>query len=185
MDRVRALLREPALLIDAFESLVVVLIALGMFNLTGDQQTNVVALFIAILAFVKGFFTRPFPVTVVTDLGRAGAVFCVSLGILHWTPDQVTLVVTFLGTLMTIVQRAQITPRYDPVSRPGGAGAGPLAGREEVGEAALGFIGYLLLVIGIVLLIVSLFGLVPFYWGLILIVIGAVLWVLDRGHTRV
>lgn len=185
MDRIRALLREPALLIDAFESLVVVLIALGMFNLTGDQQTNVVALFIAILAFVKGFFTRPFPVTVVTDLGRAAAVFCVSLGILHWSPDQVTLVVTFLGTLMTVVQRAQITPRYDPVSRPGGAGAGPLAGREDVGETALGFVGYILVILGIILLALALFGIVPFYWGLILLIVGVVLWVLDRGPTRV
>jgi hypothetical protein len=126
MERVKALVREPALLIDAFESLVVVLIALGVLGLHGDAQTNLVALFIAVLALVKGFFTRPFPVTVIPDLGRAALVFCVSLGVLKWSPDQVTVLVTFLGTLMTVVQRAQITPAYDPVARPGGAGAGPL-----------------------------------------------------------
>jgi hypothetical protein len=131
MDRLKALVREPALLIDAFESLVVVCIALGLFNLTGDQQTNTVALFIAILAFAKGFLTHPFPVTVVPDLGRAALVFCVSLGLLKWSPDQVTVVVTFLGTAMTLVQRSQITPRYDSIARPGGAGAGPVANTAD------------------------------------------------------
>lgn len=185
MDRLKALLREPALLIDAFESLVVVLIALGMFSLTGDQQTNTVALFIAILALAKGFFTRPFPVTVVTDLGRAAAVWCVSLGLLHWTPDQVTVVVTFLGTLMTVVQRAQITPRFDPVARPGGAGAGPIAGREEIGAGELSYLGYVLVIVGVILLILAAFGTVPFIWAVACIVVGVLLWVFaGRGGLR-
>lgn len=131
MDRLKALIREPALLIDAFESLVVVLVALGLFGISGDQQTNLIALFIAVLAVGKGVLTHPFPVTVLPDFGRAALVFCVSMNILNWTPDQVTLVATFLGTLMTVVQRAQITPRYDSIVRAGGAGAGPVAGTRE------------------------------------------------------
>lgn len=114
MGRLNALVREPALLIDAFESLIVVLVALGMFNLTGDQQVNIIAAFIAIMALAKGFLTTPFPVTVIPDLGRALLVVCVSLNILHMSADQVTLLATFLGTLMSVVQRAQITPRHDP-----------------------------------------------------------------------
>jgi hypothetical protein len=132
VDRFKALVREPALLLDAFESFVVVAIALGLFSLSGDQQTNLVALFIAILAVAKGFLTKPFPVMVLTDLGRSGVVFCVSLGVLHWTPDQVTVVVTFLGTLTTLVGSIRTTPRYDPVTAPGGAGGGPVRGEGGI-----------------------------------------------------
>ena len=126
MGRLGALIREPAVLIDAFESLIIVLVALGGFSLSNDQQANIIAAFIAILAFLKGWLTKPFPVTVVPDLGRALLCVCVSLGILHLTGDQVTLLATFLGTLMTVVQRAQITPRYDPLD-PGSPAVTPAA----------------------------------------------------------
>lgn len=185
MDRLKALVREPALLIDAFESLVIVLIALGLFDLTGDDQTNVVALFIAALGVLKGFMTRPFPVTVIPDFGRALLVFCVSLGILRWSPDQVTVVVTFLGTLMTVVQRAQITPRNDPVARPGGAGAGPLAGRTEVGAATLGTIGVVLAVLGLVLILLALVSVAAtLEIGIVLLVLGLLLMIVG-GRSRV
>ena len=141
MDKIKALIREPALLVDAFESAVVFAIAMGLFALSGDQQTNTVALFIAVLAVAKGFLTRPFPVTVLTDLGRAAVVWAVSLGLLSWTAAQVTIAVTFLGTLMTLIQRGQITPRFDPVVASGGAGAGPVAevpkGEQGAGEVRL------------------------------------------------
>lgn len=187
MERTKALLREPALLIDAFESLVVVLIALGLFSLHGDAQTNLVALFIAVLALVKGFFTRPFPVTVIPDLGRAGLVFCVSLGVLKWSPDQVTVLVTFLGTLMTVVQRAQITPSYDSVARPGGAGAGPLSGRNDVGATSpLYALGVALAVIGAVLIVADLLSatIATLWVGVVFLLIGIVLiFVSGRGRT--
>lgn len=172
MERMRALLREPALLIDAFESLVVVLVALGLFGLNGDQQTNLIALFIAVLAFVKGFLTRPFPVTVIPDLGRAAAVFCVSLGLLRWSPDQITLVVTFLGTLMTVVQRSQITPRSDAVSRPGGAGAGPVSTQSGVVQTNLA-LAVVLIVAGI-LLLVLMGGTIGTVLGLLCLVAGLI-----------
>lgn len=172
MDRLRALVREPALLIDAFESLVVVLVALGLFNLHGDTQTNLIAVFIALLAIVKGALTKPFPVTVIPDFGRAFLVFCVSLGVLAMTADQVTLVATFLGTLMTVVQRAQITPRSDPVARAGGAGAGPLTGRTDAGYGSplLG-LAVVLLVAGILVLLFTHLWVI----GLILCVVGIAL----------
>lgn len=182
MDRLRALVREPALLIDAFESLVVVLVALGLFNLHGDTQTNLIALFIAVLAVLKGWLTKPFPVTVIPDFGRAFLVFCVSLGLLRWTPDQVTVVVTFLGTLMTVMQRAQITPRSSPVARPEGAGAGPLTGRNDAGHSFPLFgLGVALAVIGVVLLLATTLHLL----GIILIVVGVVLILLPAGRRRV
>jgi uncharacterized membrane protein len=97
----------------------------------------------------------------------------------------VTVLVTFLGTLMTVVQRAQITPAYDPVARPGGAGAGPLAGRNDVGATTLANVGFVLIVLGVVLVIVDLFSaaalLIP---GLVLIVFGILLWVFSsRSRT--
>ena len=53
MDRLKLLIREPALLIDAFESVVVVAVALGLFGLSGEAQRDLIALFIAVLA-VRG-----------------------------------------------------------------------------------------------------------------------------------
>ena len=187
MDKIKALIREPALLLDAFETFVVMAIALGLFSLSGDQQTNLVALFIALLGVAKGFLTQPFPVTVITDFGRAAIVFSVSLGLLKWSPDQVTVVVTFLGTLMTLVQRSQITPRYDPVIASGGAGAGPVADanitRGEQGATdLLTAIGAVLLVVGLLNLLLMLVGsaFLPLVISLILIVVGALMFAFGR-----
>lgn len=183
--QLRALLREPALLVDAFESLVVVLIALGVLNLHGDMQTTVVGLFIAALALVKGFLTKPFPVTVLPDLGRAVLVFCASWEILHVNADQITIIVTFLGTLMTVVQRAQITPRNDAVVHPQGSGSGPLAGRKsEGGYADLAGLGWALIVLGLILVLVSFVTTANLLWvGVVLLVVGLCV-ILVSGISR-
>jgi preprotein translocase subunit SecG len=135
MDRLKQLIREPALLIDAFETLVVMVVALGLFSVSGDQQKILIALLIAVLAFAKGFLTTPFPVTVVPDLGRAALVAATAFGVFHISADQITIIVTFLGTAMTLVQRGMITPKNDPQVAVAGAGAGPVAGRTEEGAA--------------------------------------------------
>lgn len=191
MDKFKALIREPALLIDAFESAVVFAIAMGLFSLSGDQQTNTVALFIAVLAVAKGFLTQPFPVTVITDLGRAAVVWSVSLGFLHWTADQITITVTFIGTLMTLIQRAQISPRYDTVTAPTGAGSGPVTSpRGEAGYArsdgALFIAGVVLVVLGLLALLLVALGnpFLPLVWSIILLVVGAVLVYLSRRTPR-
>ena len=114
ITRLRELLREPALLVDAFESGVVLAVALGLFHLTGESQRDLIALFIATLAVAKGALTHPFPVTVIPDVGRAALVFFGSVHLTHLTADQITLVATFLGTLMTLLQRPQITPAIEP-----------------------------------------------------------------------
>ena len=187
MDRIKALLREPALLIDAFESFIVVAIAMGLFSLSGDQQTNTIALFIAGLAVAKGALTQPFPVTLITDLGRAGLVFSVSLGLVTWTPDQVTVMVTFLGTLMTLIQRAQITPRYDPVAAIAGAGSGPVSGpASEEGYADVGFVaGVVLTLLGLLCLVLIAVGdpLLPMIWSIILLAVGLLVLYFSRGRT--
>jgi hypothetical protein len=187
MDRVKALIREPALLIDAFESLVVFAVALGFLGLSGDQQTNTIALFIAVLALAKGFLTQPFPVTVIPDLGRAALVFCVSLGMLNLSADQITVTVTMLGTVIAALARGQITPRFDPVVRTGGAGAGPLSGTPtERGAAnALFIAGVVVLVLGVLAIILLAAGqpLVSLVWCILLIVAGAVLMYLGSRHT--
>jgi hypothetical protein len=171
MDRLRLLAREPALLIDAFESAVVLAVALGLFHLTGESQRDLIALFIAVLAVVKGFTTHPFPVTVVPDLGRAALVFFGSVQLTHLTADQITLVATFLGTLMVLLQRAQITPANDAIIRPGGAGAGPVATRTEAGalnsRASLG--------IAVMLVGVLVAYLIHWVLGIIIVVVGLVL----------
>lgn len=191
MDKFKALIREPALLIDAFESAVVFFIAMGLFSLSGDQQTNTVALFIAVLAVAKGFFTQPFPVTVVTDLGRAAVVWSVSLGLLNWTADQVTIAATFLGTLMTLVQRAQVTPRFDPVIASGGAGAGPVANVAK-GEEGATSAGVAIFVAGVVLVVLAMLALLLIVLGdpfvslpvaIIVLVLGAVLVFVSRRPT--
>jgi hypothetical protein len=175
MDRVKALIREPALLIDAFESLVVFAVALGFLGLSGDQQTNTIALFIAVLALAKGFLTQPFPVTVIPDLGRAALVFCVSLGMLNLSADQITVTVTMLGTVIAALARGQITPRFDPVVRTGGAGAGPLSGTPTERGAVFGVLVIILLAAGQ--------PLVSLVWCILLIVAGAVLMYLGSRHT--
>lgn len=176
MDRLKALIREPALLLDAFESIVVFAVALGLFSLSGDQQTNLIAVFIALLAVAKGALTQPFPVMVLVDLGRAALVFCVSLGVLNWTADQVTVAVTMLGTVLTVVARGQVTPRYDPVWRsPGGAGAGPVRG--DIGWASpLYIIGVVLIVLGVLALVLLAVGdpIIPLIWAILLLVAGVV-----------
>lgn len=175
MDRLRLLLREPALLIDAFESGVVLAVALGLFNLHGEQQRDLIALFIAVLAAVKGFTTKPFPVTVIPDLGRAALVFFGSIQLTHLNADQITLVATFLGTVMALLARPQITPSKDPVTRPGGAGAGPVT--TEAGYVTANYsVAIILIVVGLLLWLLGGW----FLLGIILIVLGLLCFVFWR-----
>lgn len=113
--RLRELVREPALLIDLTETLVVLLVAFGV-GLSGDQQTYMVAAVVAVLGLAKGALTRPFAVTLVTDAARAVLVLAASFGI-GLTADQIALIATALGTVVTLVARGQITPTRDPALR--------------------------------------------------------------------
>lgn len=126
MNRLQSLAREPALLIDAAETGLILLVAFGL-GLGGDQQSYIVAAIVAALGLVKGFTTSPFPVVVLTDLGRAVLVLAASFG-LAVSPDQIAIAVTFLGTLTTLVARGQITPARSLVVAPTGSGAGPVTG---------------------------------------------------------
>lgn len=171
MDRLKLLIREPALLIDAFESVVVVAVALGLFGLSGEAQRDLIALFIAVLAVAKGVLTKPFPVTVVPDLGRAALVFFGSVGLTHLSADQITLVATMLGTVTTLLSRAQITPTFDPIIRPGGSGAGPVQNETGAVRSSYSAIGIALILIGVVVLLATSLG----WLGIVLIVIGVVL----------
>lgn len=130
MNRLKALIREPALLIDLAETLVLMVVAFGL-GLSGDQQTYIVAATVALLGLLKGFMTVPFPPAAVTDLGRAALALFASFGV-GLTADQITLAVTALGLITSIVLRGQITPTYDPVTSPSGAGSGPVSGSEGV-----------------------------------------------------
>ncbi len=118
MNRLQLLMREPAILLDAVETGLVLLIAFGV-GLSGDQQSYIVAAVIAAIGVVKGFTTHPFPVSVVPDLLRAVLVLAASFG-LSWSPDQIALVATFSGTFLTLVMRSQITPVRDPAVTEGG-----------------------------------------------------------------
>lgn len=126
MDRLKALVREPALLIDLAETLVLMVVAFGV-GLSGDQQTYIVAAVIALLGLLKAFMTRPFSVAALTDFGRAALALMASFGV-GLTADQIAIAVTALGLITTIVLRAQVTPTSDPVVKQGGAGAGPVSG---------------------------------------------------------
>jgi hypothetical protein len=123
----RLLLREPALLLDSLETALVMLVALGL-SISGDQQNYIVAVIIAVIGIAKAWATHPFPVTLITDLSRAVFVLAATFGVHFLTPDKTAIMVTFIGTFMTLVQRIQVTPTNSAVTAPAGAGAGPVTG---------------------------------------------------------
>lgn len=126
MDRFKALIREPALLIEIVSLVVVTVVSFGV-GLKGDQQTYIVAAFVALLGLLKAFLTRPFVVAFLTDFIRAGLILAASFGA-ALTADQISQVAMLVGLITTVVIRAQITPTRSPVVEQGGAGAGPVAG---------------------------------------------------------
>lgn len=183
--RIKSILRDPALLVDLLESLLVVLLAVGIIHVTGEQQRYIVAVLIAVLAVVKGFSTKPFPVTVIPDLGRALLVAVGSFGLVHLTADQVTILATFLGTITTLIARGQITPIYDPAPLTASVVSdGEAANRivNDSGAVDLGGLAILLVVVGLILLLLALVGVLPgLLWvGLILLIVGLVLAVVPR-----
>lgn len=112
--RLRELVREPALLIDLVETLVVLVVAFGI-GLSGDQQTYIVAAVVAVLGLLKGLMTHPFAVTLLVDAARAVLVLAASFGV-GLSPDQIALIATGLGTVVTLIARGQITPAVEPAS---------------------------------------------------------------------
>lgn len=129
MLNLRALKREPALLIDAVETGLVLLVALGL-HISGSTQTDIVAAIIAGAGVLKAIHTSPWPVTVFTDFSRAALVLALDFGVNWASPDRIALVATFVGTVVTLLQTIRITPNSDPVVAAQGAGAGPVAGKD-------------------------------------------------------
>lgn len=127
MERLKTLVREPALIIDFIETLVVMAVAFGI-GLSGDQQTYIVAACITVLGLLKAFMTKPFAVAAVTDAGRALLCLAMSFGV-GLSADQIAIAVTALGAATTLLISLRVTPTYDPVEDPTGAGAGPVAGK--------------------------------------------------------
>lgn len=125
MERLKTLVREPALLIDLSETFILMLVAFGL-GLSGDQQTYIVAAVVALLGLLKAFTTRPFAVAAVTDFGRAGLVMFASLGV-GLSPDQIALAVTFLGLVTTLVMTLRVTPANDPLPITPASGVVPTA----------------------------------------------------------
>lgn len=190
MERVRALLREPALLIDLGETLVLFLVAFGI-GINGDQQSYLTAAIIALVGLAKAFTTKPFPVTLLTDAVRSVLVVFASFGV-GLTADQITLTATLVGTVITVIARAQITPRRDPVVSVDGAGAGPVRGNANLGReggyangGVIASLGVALIVIGVLLLLLSALGAlgVSLTVSVVLIATGVLLWVVG-GSVR-
>lgn len=180
--RLQSFFREPAWLIELVEVGLLMLVAFGL-GLSGDQQTYIVAAVVALSGLVTAFFTRPFAVAALTDFARAALTVFASFGV-GLSADQIALVVTFLGVLTTGVVRGQVTPAYDPVIAPAGAGAGPVRG--EAGYAVLGAIGLGLVILTVLLLVATLLKVVAISWVvlIVLFVIGVVLLALDGGWHR-
>lgn len=127
MNRFQELVREPALLIEIVSLTVVLVVSFGI-GLNGDQQTYIVAAFVALMGLLKAFLTRPFAVAFLTDFIRAGLILAASFGV-ALTADQISQLAVLVGLITTVVIRGQITPTRSPVIAQGGAGAGPVAGR--------------------------------------------------------
>jgi len=173
MDRIKTLIREPALLIDLAETLVVLAVAFGI-HLSNTQETNIIAAIVAALGLGKAFMVHPFAPGVIVDFGRAALMLGVSFG-LNVTADQSALIITALGTLTTIVLTTRVTPVNDPVIAAQGAGAGPVAGRTEAGYAALEVVGIVLMVLavlGMIGIALSAFKVVALVWLIILFIVG-------------
>lgn len=184
MDRIKLVLREPALLIDALETGLVLLVALG-FSLSDTAQTDIVAAVIAAAGLLKGLTTHPWPVTVFTDFTRAALVLAFDFGLEWASPDRVALVATFVGTVITVIARAQIAPVNDPVAAPTGAGAGPVNTPNEAGYALLSLIGGALVLLAFILLVIDIANgskHVSWVLPLILGIIGVALIVFDRSR---
>lgn len=174
MDRIKLLLREPALLIDTAETLLLLLVAFGL-GINGDQETYIIAAIVALVGLVKGFTTSPFPVSVVPDFGRAALVLAASFG-LSVSADQIAIAVTFLGTVMTLLMRSQITPKHDPVTAVEGSGAGPVKG--EAGEAVLSYVGGVIALVAIVVAVLVFLDVLAVNLVALLVafLLGVVLW---------
>lgn len=123
MERLKGLIREPAMLIEALGLFVTVIVSFGV-GLSGDQQTYIVAAVVALLGLLKALLTRPFAVAFLTDFIRAGLVMAASFGV-TLSADQIAQLSMLVGLVTTIVMRAQVTPSYDPVMNTTGSGSGP------------------------------------------------------------
>ena len=126
MNRFQELVREPALLIEIVSLTVVMVVSFGV-GLGGDQQTYIVAAFVALMGLLKAFLTRPFVVAFLTDFIRAGLILAASFGV-ALSADQISQLAVLVGLITTVVIRGQITPTRHPVVQQGGAGAGPVTG---------------------------------------------------------
>lgn len=107
--KLKALLREPALVIDTVESLVVLLLAFGI-GLSGDQQTYIVATAVALLGLLKAFLIKPFAISAVTDFGRTLLCLLAAFGV-GLTADQIAVAITALGTVTTLWIRVKVAPQ--------------------------------------------------------------------------
>lgn len=165
--RFKELLREPALLIDLGETLLVALVAFGL-PVSGDQQSYLVAALIAGVGLAKAVTTKPFAPTALTDFARAALVVAASFGV-GLSADQIAILVTLLGTVTTVVLRGQITPRTDPVVGAAGAGAGPVRG--EAGAASILYVlGVVLVLLAVLLLVTTILKVFVVSWLAIIVI---------------
>lgn len=188
MDRLRLIVREPAQIIDLIETGLMLLVALGL-SLSNDQIGYIGAALFAVAGVLKALTTSPWPVNVFTDAARAIAVLAVAFG-LDWDAQTVTVLVTFIGTIVTTMNTLRTTPNFDPVVARGGAGAGPVTGRAgeaEDGWAALEVLGAVIALVGLVLLVLTLtvksVTISPLIC-IVLLVIGIVMVAVDRARGR-
>lgn len=180
MDRLKTLVREPAILLSLGENLIALLVVLQV-PLSHDQQATLFAVLVALIGLAKGVLTHPFAVHFVTDLARAVLVCAVAFG-LHMSADDTTVIVTFVGTVVALIGSIRTTPSYDSIVGTRGAGGGPVAGRTERGAiGVLAGLGIALLLAGLLVLLF----LHSLILGIVLLVIGGILVAVDhsRGGT--
>lgn len=103
--------REPALILDAVKvGLVCLATFLPAIHLSYDVQTWIMAALVAGFGVLKGVFTHPFPVTVVTDFIQAAGVLAIGLGV-GISLDALATLITFTAAVMVALQRVQISPK--------------------------------------------------------------------------
>lgn len=179
-NRIVSLIREPALLIDLVETIVLLVVTLGL-TLTVDQQTWIVAAFVAAIGLAKGLLTDPFAPSLVTDFGRAALMLGASFG-LNLDPDSITLIVTALGTLTTLMMTNRVAP-VPAVERAAERVSHPRV-RGEAGAVGLYVPGIVVLVVTLILALLTFAGemAIPNLVLVVLGIAGVVMVALSRGR---
>lgn len=105
--------REPALWLEAIKAVLVFLALVLPLGLTVDFQNAVMVIFTAAFGLWQAFATHPFQVAALKEFIQTVGIAVGAFG-LHFSPTLLAAVIVLVGTISTLLTRAQVTPKADP-----------------------------------------------------------------------